>query len=351
MKRHGLWGLVIGSLVLAMVASACSTSKPAASPAEAKKEAVPAAAPQEKIVIKVSHGYPTTYLRHKGFEKMKELLEAKTNGQVTMEIFPSGQLYKGAAEIEALGMGNVHMINPPAGDIASIEPSFQVVDLPFLFRSEAGLMKWEDSPAASTLLKKLEQKGIVGLGWWIQGTGVVYTNRAIKKVEDLSGLKLRVPSGKVQIESLKLLNVSAVAMPAADVYLAIKNKTIDGQASNITAGWSGKMHEVAKYATIDRRQFFTAPILVNKAWWDKLPAATRDLIAKEVLPETVKWYRTELGKEEATARKNMEANGTTFTEIDDNEFRRFQEIVKPVYEKFKGEIGADLMNQSIDTQK
>src|SRR5262252_6539173 len=153
---------------------------------------------QQPIVIQFSHVVTPDTPKGKAAEKFKELAEERTNGRVKVEIYPNSQLYKDKEELEALQLGAVQMLAPATTKFGPLGiKEFEAFDLPYIFLSVEALRKVSDGPIAQKLFKKLEPKGILGLGFWDNGfTSITTASRPIRKPEDLKGIKMRIQSSK-----------------------------------------------------------------------------------------------------------------------------------------------------------
>src|SRR5258707_15741646 len=153
---------------------------------------------EDPIVIKFSHVVAPDTPKGKAAEKFKELAEARTHGGVKVEIYPNSQLYKDKEELEALQLGAVQMLAPSVSKFGPLGiKEFEAFDLPYIFPSVEALRRVSDGPIGNSLFKKLEPKGIIGLGYWDNGFSVITSNKPIHKLEDFRGLKMRIQSSKV----------------------------------------------------------------------------------------------------------------------------------------------------------
>src|SRR6476660_9243317 len=150
---------------------------------------VPAFA-QQPIVIKFSHVVAVDTPKGKGAEQFKKLAEERTKGRVKVEIYPNSSLFKDGEEMEALQLGSVQMLAPSLAKFGPLGVrEFEVFDLPYIFDNYDELHKVTASPVGVALFKKLESKGIVGLAYWDNGFKDMSASKALRKPEDMKGLK------------------------------------------------------------------------------------------------------------------------------------------------------------------
>src|SRR3954454_5491299 len=139
---------------------------------------LPPAHAQAPIVIKFSHVVAPETPKGKAADKFKELAEKYTNGRVKVEVYPNSQLYRDKEEVEALQLGAVQMLAPSLAKFGPLGArEFEVFDLPFILPDRAALRRVTEGDLGKRLFKKLESKGIVGLGYWDNGFKVMSANK------------------------------------------------------------------------------------------------------------------------------------------------------------------------------
>src|SRR5213592_4983207 len=152
---------------------------------------------QQPIVIKFSHVVAVNTPKGKGAEYFKKLAEERTKGRVKVEVCPNSALFKDGEEMEALQLGSVQMLAPSVSKFGPLGVrEFEVYDLPYIFDNYDELHKVNDGPIGKQLFKKLESKGIVGVAFWDNGFKDMSANKALRKPEDMKGLKMRIQSSK-----------------------------------------------------------------------------------------------------------------------------------------------------------
>src|SRR5215475_392405 len=155
------------------------------------------AAAQSPIILKFSHVVATETPKGKGAAKFKELAEKYTGGKVKVEVYPNSQLYKDNEEVDALQLGAVQMLAPSLSKFGPLGArEFEFFDLPYLFADKEALRKVTNGPLGKELLRKLEDKGILGLAFWDVGFKILSANRRIDNPGDMLGLKVRIQSSK-----------------------------------------------------------------------------------------------------------------------------------------------------------
>ena len=301
-------------------------------------------AQSEPIVIKFSHVVAPQTPKGKGAEKFKELAEKYTGGKVKVEVYPNSQLYKDKEEVEALQLGAVQMLAPSLAKFGPLgAKEFEVFDLPFLFENKAALRKVTEGPVGKELFKKLESKGILGLAYWDNGFKIMSANKPLKEPDDFLGLKMRVQSSKVLEAQMKALGALPQVMAFSEVYQALQTGVVDGTENPPSNMYTQKMHEVQKHATLSNHGYLGYAVIVNKKFWDGLPADTRAQLEKAMAEATA--YANDIAeKENDDGLAEMKKSGKTeFYNLTDAEKKAWKAKLQVVHKDLSSRVGKDLI--------
>ena len=230
----------------------------------------------EPISIKFSHVVAVDTPKGLAADFFKKRAEELTQGKVKVEVYPNSQLYKDKEEMEALQLGAVQMLAPSLAKFGPLGvKEFELFDLPFIFTDYAALHTVTTGAVGQELFKKLEPKGIKGLAYWDNGFKSFSANTPIKTPADLKGKKLRIQSSKVLEAQMKALLAIPQTMAFSEVYQALQTGVVDGTENPISNFYTQKMHEVQKYLTVTDHGYLGYAVIVNKKFWDELPADIR----------------------------------------------------------------------------
>jgi C4-dicarboxylate-binding protein DctP len=231
---------------------------------------------QQPIVIKFSHVVAEQTPKGKGALKFKELAEQMTKGRVKVEVYPNSSLFKDGEEMEALQLGSVQMLAPSVAKFGPLGVrEFEVFDLPYIFDNFDEMHKVTNGPVGAALFKKLEGKGIVGLAFWDNGFKMMSANKPIRVPADYKGLKMRIQSSKVLGDQIKALGAIPQVMAFSEVYQALQTGVVDGTENPPSNFYTQKMQEVQKYLALTDHGVIEYAVIVNKKFWDGLPADVR----------------------------------------------------------------------------
>ena len=252
---------------------------------------------QVPIVIKFSHVVALDTPKGKAAEYFKKLADERTKGKVKVEVYANSSLYKDKEEMEALQLGAVQMLAPSLAKFGPLGvKEFEVFDLPFVFDNTAELHKVTQGPVGQSLLKKLEAKGITGLAFWDNGFKVMSANKPLKTVADFKGLKMRIQSSKVLDQQMRDLGAIPQVMAFSEVYQALQTGVVDGTENPPSNLYTQKMHEVQKFVTISDHGYLGYAVIVNKKFWEGLPADIRKTLEGAMKDATT--YANEIAKKE-----------------------------------------------------
>ena len=304
------------------------------------------AAAQAPVVIKFSHVVAADTPKGKAAEKFKELAEKYANGKVKVEVYPNSTLYKDKEELEALQLGAVQMLAPSNSKFGPIGiREFEVFDLPYILPDLATLRKVTDGPLGARLLKLLNSKGMTGLAYWDNGFKEMSANRKLVAPSDYKGLKFRIQSSKVLEAQFRTLGSIPQVMAFSDVYQALQTGVVDGQENTWSNMYTQKMHEVQKYATVTTHGYIGYVVVVNKKFWDGLPADVREACAK-AMKEATDYGNNQSAKENDDALEEIKKSGKTeivTLTADQNEAMR--KAMMPVYKDVANRVGQPLIDE------
>jgi C4-dicarboxylate-binding protein DctP len=301
---------------------------------------------QSPIVIKFSHVVASDTPKGKAAEKFKELAEKYTDGKVKVEIYPNSTLYKDKEELEALQLGAVQMLAPSNSKFGPIGiREFEVFDLPYILPDLKTLRKVTDGPLGGKLLKLLDAKGMTGLAYWDNGFKQMSANKRLISPDDYKGLKFRIQSSKVLEAQFRALGSIPQVMAFGEVYQALQTGVVDGQENTWSNIYTQKMHEVQKYATVTNHGYIGYVVVVNKKFWDALPAEVRDQLTK-AMKEATEFGNSQSAKENEDALDAIKKSGKTeiiaLTQEQDEAMRK---AMLPVYKDVAARVGQPLIDE------
>jgi C4-dicarboxylate-binding protein DctP len=302
---------------------------------------------QAPIVIKFSHVVAVDTPKGKAAEFFAKKAAELTKGKAKVEVYANSALYKDKDEMEALQLGAVQMLAPSLAKFGPLGvKEFEAFDFPYIFDDTADLHKITQGPIGASMLAKLEPKGIKGLAFWDNGFKSFSANTPIKTPADLTGKKMRIQSSKVLEEQIRSVGGLPQVMAFSEVYQALQTGVVDGTENPISNLFTQKMHEVQKHLTLTNHGYLGYAVIVNKKFWEGLPADVRGQLEQAMKESTV--YANKIAQEENDmALEGVKKSGktTVYAPTKEEKFA-FKKAMAPVHVKMADRVGKDLL-QSI----
>ncbi|MEW6164456.1 MAG: TRAP transporter substrate-binding protein [Pseudomonadota bacterium] len=303
-----------------------------------------AAFAQQPIVIKFSHVVADNTPKGKGALEFKRLAEERTAGKVKVEVYPNSTLYKDKEEMEALQLGAVQMLAPSLAKFGPLGlKQFELFDLPYIFDSYEELHKVTTGPVGKNLLNLLGTKGLLGLAYWDNGFKVMSANKSIRMPDDFKGLKLRIQSSNVLDAQMRALGALPQKMAFSEVYQALQTGVVDGTENPPSNLYTQKMHEVQKFVTMSNHGYLGYAVLVNKKFWEGLPADVRGTL-EGAMADATKFANDIAKKENEMAMEEVKKAGKSeIINLTADEKKAWKKALVKVHDQMADRIGKDLI--------
>ena len=349
MKLKKVMALTMAGAMAATTLTACGsssstteTTKAAETTAAAAADTTAAAAADNgssdaETVLQVAFENSISEPVGQGWEKAQEIIIEKSGGKMAIEIYPDSQLGDKSSLIDSMLLGeNVCTLADGAFYADYGVPDFGIVFGPFLFDSWDQVWKLVDSDWYKEQCGKLEEKGLkIIASNWIYGERHTLTNVPVNTVDDLKGLKIRVPSNEIQSKGFDVLGATSTGMALGDVYQALQTKTIDGAENPLATLYGRKLHEVAKYLILDGHVKNFTTWVVSADWFNSLPEEQQTWLLETA--EEAGEYNNEVQQAaDAEYLQKMKDEGVTVVEPSEEVLAGFKEKAQPFYE-----MGAD----------
>jgi tripartite ATP-independent transporter DctP family solute receptor len=267
----------------------------------------------------------------KGDDYFKKLVKKSSKGQIVVDYYPAAQLGTLVEEIQAVKTGAQQMTYCAIGEVVSFWPKLATLDLPYLFRDQKHYLKIVEGFSALIDQDKMAAKtGIRIIGARIRAPRQLQTKFPVNKLEDIKGMKLRVPQQPVSVALWKALGTVPIVLPGSQIYTALATGTVDGQENPLEGILRAKYYEQAKYIALTAHKREIVPMLINNNFWKGLTAAQKRII-QNALKKSNKYTNGLTLKGEKKAYKKLSELGVKFSEPDVTSFR---EKAKTIWKKF-----------------
>ena len=294
-----------------------------------------------EMVIKFSHVTNTD--RHpKGIAAslLRDRVNAEMNGVACMEVFPNSTLYNDDQVLEAMLQGDVQMAAPSLSKFEAFTKQFRIFDLPFMFKSMDAVDAFQTSETGQAMKDSMRRRGLQGLEFWHNGLKQFSANVPLESPSDARGLKFRVQPSDVLIAQMKALGASPQPMAFSEVYGALQQGVVDGQENTWSNIYGQKFFEVQDGITETNHGIIDYLVVTSSDWWEGLDADVRNQLAT-ILREVTEQRNGEAFAVNEEAKAAIIEAGGTIRELSPTERRAWVEAMKPVWDQFEGDVGAD----------
>lgn len=277
---------------------------------------------------------------------LAKALDQKSGGKLKLDVVISNGLAKGeAAHLEGAQLGSIDIVPIGSAPIGGMfEPAYQALDLPFFWSSREQVWKVMDGPIGQELLKRMEPKGVKGFcfggGWGFRN--MMSNKRPIYTPDDMKGQTIRVQESPTYVAFMKALGANPVPMPYVEVYLAMKQGTIDGMELPSFTLTSDKFQEVTKYYSLTRHSYPPIAYFMSMKRYQSLSPDLQKVVGDSMQVACAAHRRYEVAKEKQDYDVMRKA-GTKINEVKD--LKAFQALMKPVYASVEKEVGKEFMDR------
>ena len=329
MKRTGRI-IIMTIICVSLLLIGCSKKTAESDESAAKEDTI------KEQTIKLAHVVNEKDGFHIAAMKFEEIVEAKTDGKINIELYPNATLGDERTLLEGMQMGTVDMGIITNGPIVNFVEDIGVFELPFLFASPEEAYKVLDGEIGQKILDKLETVNIKGLAYAERGfRNLTNSKRSVMTPADVQGLKIRVMENPVYIDTFKALGANAVPMAWTEALTALQQGTIDGQENPVNVIYSFKLYETQNYLSMTRHTYAPAAFLMSINKFNSLSPAVQKIF-REAAQEAAEFERKANSESEEEQMAKLRENGM---EIVQPEIKKFQDAVAPVYEKYGKKYG------------
>lgn len=296
-----------------------------------------------EIVIKFSH-VTNTDKHPKGIAAslLEKRVNEEMNGKACMEVFPNSQLYNDDQVLESMLAGDVQLAAPSLSKFEKFTKKFRLFDLPFLFDDINAVDRFQTSADGEKLKGSMRRRGLQGLAFWHNGMKQISANKPLIEPSDAAGLKFRVQPSDVLVAQMEALGANPQKMAFSEVYGALQTGVVDGQENTWSNIYGQKFFEVQDGVTESNHGVIDYLVVTSTEWWDGLPDDVRSQLAT-ILEEVTETRNAESTAVNEEAKQAIIDAGGTVRTLTADQRAKWVAAMKPVWEKFEGDIGADLI--------
>jgi len=307
----------------------------------------------DPVVIKFAHVVAENTPKGQGALMFQKLVAAdpQLKDKVKVEVYPNSSLFGDGKEMEALLLGDVQMLAPSLAKFEHYTKQVQIFDLPFLFNDLAAVDRFQQGPQGQALLKSMDDKGIHGLAYWHNGLKQLSANKKVILPKDARGLKFRVQASSVLEEQFKAVRANPRKMSFAEVYQGLQTGTVNGTENTWSNYESQKVNEVQPFFTETNHGLIDYMVITNSKFWDGLAPDIRTELQKIMDQVTVEVNKQAEALNQTAKQKIIDSKTSEIDQLTEAQRQEWREAMKPVWEKFSDEIGADLIKAADASNK
>jgi tripartite ATP-independent transporter DctP family solute receptor len=294
-----------------------------------------------ETVIKVGHGAAESFHMHRALLHFEELVEAGSNGEIDVQIFPSSQMGPDREMIEGVQTGVLEMAIPPSSFFAGWDPAFAVIELPYMYASKDIAFDVLEGEAGDGMIARVENQGLVGLGWLELGVRNVTNNvRPIATPADLEGVKLRTMQVPAHVATFQALGANPTPMNFGEVYSALQQGVIDGQENPLAIITSQRFYEVQSYLSTTGHVFAVYMPVISQPFFESLSAEHQQLVRDSMA--AARLHQAEIvSAEDASQLEEIRAAGVEVLELTAEQRQAFADATESVRLQYRDEVGAE----------
>jgi C4-dicarboxylate-binding protein DctP len=300
-------------------------------------------------VIKFSHVVAENTPKGQMANKFKELVDQRLAGKVTVEVYPNSQLFGDNKVLEAMLLGDVQLAAPSLSKFGRYTKKLALYDLPFLFKDMDAVDRFQQSDKGQELLNAMKNKGLIGLGYIHNGMKQLSASQALRVPADASSLKFRIMSSEVLEAQFEAVNATPLKKPFSEVFTLLQTKAIDGQENTWSNIYSKKFFEVQPYITESNHGVLDYMVVTSTEFWMDLPEDIRAEVKKALNEAIALGNKVAAEKAVADRQKIIESKRSEVLELTPAERAQWVEVMKPVWKKFEGEIGKDMIDAAFNS--
>lgn len=303
------------------------------------------------LIIKYSHVVADVTPKGQAALKFKELAEKKLAGKVEIQVFPNSQLFGDGKEMEALLLGDVQILAPSLAKFGKYTKQLQIFDLPFLFNDIQAVDRFQASKEGQSMLTSMTKKGIVGFGYLHNGMKQLSANKPLGYPTDAKGMKFRIQASDVLEAQFHAVGANPQKLSFAEVYQALQTGVVDGTENPWSNIYSKKFHEVQKYIMDSNHGVLDYMVIGNAKWWAGLPPDIQKGLS-EAMVESIKFGNKVALDEDAVFRKKViDDNKAKVLPMNKEQTLAWRTAMQPVWKKFEGDIGKDMIDAALKANK
>ncbi len=274
-------------------------------------------------------------------KRFAEIVAAKTQGRVRVELFAGGKLGNDMSMVDALRQGKLEMTAPDTSSLVRFTSGFGVINFPFLLSSELDADALLDSKFGQDLLDTLPKHDLIGLAWWENGFRNLTNSRGpVTRRNDMLDLKVRVMPNEMFSDTFQALGAQPLKLPFPEVHANLKTGKVQAQENPLITIYASKFYEVQQHLTLSRHAYSAWVVMMGKSVWESFSTEDRTILKAAAL-ESSKYQRDLIRSRNAQMVEELKKMGMKVAEIDRTELPIIRLTTRKVIDKYSKEFGEE----------
>lgn len=295
--------------------------------------------------LRIAGNFAAEHTSSKAMETFKSELARRSNGTLSVDLFPGMQLGGAQENVQAVRAGTIFATWIGVAFVSRLVPEVEAVSLPFVFEGRAQAMRVIDGPVGDLIEQKLAAKGFTALGWMELGARhVTNSKRPLKTLDDFKGLKIRMQPNQTHLATFRALGANPVAMDIKELYSALQQGVVDGQENPYPIIHANRYFEVQKYLS-DTGHFFDFIILIaNKQILDGMTSEQKAAV-REAARAAATEQRKMAADAETKTLADLKAKGMQFASVPAETRAALRKASARVIDDVRKRVGAELVDK------
>lgn len=297
--------------------------------------------------LKLHHDMAEDSAQHEGVVLFKSLVEERTGGAVTVEIYANNALGDDVEVAQQMQFGAVHAAPIPTAKLTGFARNLGVVDLPFLFPNREIAYDFMDGDVGLEILSGLREAGFESAMFWESGFKQFTCNHAVNGPDDFEGRKVRVMESPLLIAQFEAMDALPTPIAFTETYTALQQGVVECQENPLVSIANMKFHEVQDFLMLSNHGYLGTAFIFSKVWFDALPADQQTILREAAIEAGGYQRERSIAREQAYLDAIVAAGGTEVITITPEAMSDFAAAMAPVYDSFGASLGNDLVARSL----
>jgi tripartite ATP-independent transporter DctP family solute receptor len=298
----------------------------------------------EEVRWRASGSFPGAHSTAVAMEVFKSEVARLSNNTITVDLFPDNTLGGGLEQVDQVRTGQIEMAWAGLSFYDKLVPEFSAAVRPFAASSTGEANCQIEGPFGDMLRTKASEKGIIAAGFGVIGARHVTNSvRPIKTLEDIQGLKIRIPPADAWTLVFGALGANPTPVDIKELYQALQQGVVDGQENPYDNIYIRKFHEVQKYLSNTAHFYDLVGYFINKEAYERLDENQKKAV-DDAMFRAIAVQRALSDRDNAAARQALIDAGMQYDEIPASELKRFREATQPFYDGLRTTLGDEVMD-------